>query len=143
MVAELWVRTIREFHEELLSAAATAAPGIDKALTVAGTIVDFASRRPQDARLMLVASRTELIDDPSIGPDLAATLDRLNDPADALARKLARELYGRATASGLDRVVIGVYGLPYTAVRRRLLQDKDPKQLKPLVLKAARAVLEA
>jgi hypothetical protein len=70
-------------------------------------------------------------------------LDNLNDPADELARELTRELYGRVTAAGLDRVVVAVYGLPYTAVRRCLLQDKDPRQLKPLVLKAARAVLES
>jgi AcrR family transcriptional regulator len=141
MVAELWVRTVRQFQDELLSAAEAAQPGLERALTVAGAIMDFSSRRAEDARLMLLASREELSDDPTIPADLAAALRTLDDPTDELAKQLVRELYGRLSPVGLDKVVIAVYGLPYAAVRRCLLQGKDPVRLKPLVQHAARAVL--
>jgi hypothetical protein len=34
-----------------------------------------------------------------------------------LVKQLARDLYGRVSRAGLDRVSLGVMGLPYTAIR--------------------------
>jgi AcrR family transcriptional regulator len=141
MVAEMWVRTIREFHEELFKASAAAEPGMDRAMAVAGAIVDYSSRHPQDARLMLIASREELENDATIPEELSVSLATLNDPMNDLVRQLVRELYGRVSPTGVDRVTIGVIGIAYTAVRRMLLNDADPKRIKPLVIKAARATL--
>lgn len=143
MVAEMWVRTIREFHSELFKVSAVAEPGMDRALALAGAIVDYSSRNPQSARLMLVASREELENDPSISSELGNSLATLNDPVNELVMQLAEELYGRASLSGVDRVTIGVIGIAYTAVRRMLLSDRDPIEIKPLVLTAARATLSA
>lgn len=141
MVAELWIRTIQRFHAELFGATDLAEPGIERAMAGVRAIVDFCSSNPADARLMLVASRQELEDDPSLPADLAESLRTLNDPVEVLVKQLARELYGRVSRAGLDRVSIGVIGLPYTAVRRCLLQDRDPAQMRSLVEQAARAVL--
>jgi hypothetical protein len=141
MVAELWVRTVRRFHAELFAAAGHAQPGVDRAIAAAGAIVDFASRNPEDARLMLVASREELKADEALPAELAESLRTLNDPVEAFVRQLSQELYGRVSADGIDRVSIGVINLPYTAVRRRLLQGRDPGRLKPLVEQATRALL--
>lgn len=143
MVAEMWVRTIREFHSELFKVSAVAEPGMDRALALAGAIVDYSSRNPESARLMLVASREELENDPSISSELGNSLATLNDPVNELVMQLAEELYGRASLSGVDRVTIGVIGIAYTAVRRMLLSDRDPIEIKPLVLTAARATLSA
>jgi AcrR family transcriptional regulator len=143
MVAEMWVRTIREFHSELFKVSAAAEPGMDRALALAGAIVDYSSRNPQSARLMLVASREELENDPTISSDLRTSLATLNDPVNELVVQLAEELYGRASLNGVDRVTIGVIGIAYTAVRRMLLSDRDPIEIKPLVLTAARATLSA
>lgn len=141
MVAEMWVRTIRSFHAELLRATAAAEPGVERAVAVAGAIVDFASRRPQDARLLLVASREELLADRSLPAALAESVRTLNAPVEALARQVTREIYGRVTPRALERVVIAVEGVPYTVVRRRLLHSSDPGPLWPLVERAARAIL--
>jgi AcrR family transcriptional regulator len=143
MVAELWIRTIRKFHVELFVATDSAEPGMKRAMAGVNAIVDFCSKNQPDARLMLVASVTELENDPSLPADLAESLRTLNEPVEALVGQLTRELYGRISRAGLDRVSIGVMGLPYTAVRRCLLQDRDPAQVRVLVEQAARAVLAA
>lgn len=141
MVAEMWVRTIREFHRHVLGAAAAAEPGMDRALALAGAIVDYSSLHPEDARLMLIASREELMQDATIPSELRDDLATLNDPVEDVVKQLARELYGRVSPTGVDRVMIGVIGIPYTAVRRTLLNGTDPKRIKSIVLRAARATL--
>lgn len=143
MVAELWVRTIRRFHEFVFAATAAAEPGLPRALALAKSVIDFSARYPDDARLLLVASREELGRDPDLPADLAEELRTLNAPVGELARQLCRELYGRVSPSGVERVVLAVVGLPYTAVRGRLLQDRSPSGLWPLVEQAARAILAA
>lgn len=143
MVAELWIRTIQKFHAEFFAATDAAEPGMDRAMAGVRAIVDFCSKNQPDARLMLVASVAELENDESLPPELTESLRTLNDPVELLMKQLARELYGRAHRSGLDRVSIGVMGLPYTAVRRCLLQGRDPAQVRGLVEETAVAVLSA
>ena len=141
MVAELWVRTIRRFHEFVLAAVEDEQPGLPRALALTKAVIDFSAAHPQDARLMLIASREELQKDESLSPELAAGLSTLNAPVEELARQLCRELYGRVTPSGVERVALAVAGLPYTAIRRRLLQDRDPAGVWPMVEQGARAIL--
>ena len=142
MVAELWVRTIREFHQFLLNTAEEAEPGMERALAVALATIDFAEQRPEDARLLAMASREELRSSEGLTPELVEALDHLNEPAEGLAVQLAREVFGRATRSNVERVVFAVYGIPYTAVRhRRVGQDLGP--MRELVRVASRAALEA
>jgi AcrR family transcriptional regulator len=143
MVAELWVRTIRRFHELVFAATSEADPGRPRALALARAVVDFAARYPDDARLLLVASREELGRDPDLPPELAAELRTLNAPVAELARQLCRELYGRVSSNGVERVLLAVVGLPYTAVRGRLLADRDPSGVWPLVEQGAVAILDA
>ena len=142
MVAQLWVRTIREFHRYLLAAADGAEPGLDRALTVAMATIDFAAQRPEDARLLAMASREELRSSEGLTPDLVEELDHLNEPAEALAARLARELYGRAGRPQVQRVVFAVYGIPYTAVRHHR-PGRDLGPMRVLVRAASRAALEA
>lgn len=141
MVAELWVRTIRRFHAFLFEATADAEPGLPRALAFGQAVVTFAARHPEDARLLLIASREELARDSNLPSELTEELATLNQPVEELARQLCRELYGRVTPAGVERVVLAVVGLPYTAVRRRLLQNRSPDGLWPLVEQGARAIL--
>ena len=143
MVAELWVRTIREFHRFLLAAAESAEPGMDRALAVASATIDFATEQPEDARLLAMASREELRSSEGLTPDLVVALDHLNEPAEALAAQLARELYGRAARPAVERVVFAVFGIPYTAVRHRRPPDRDLTAMRTLVRAATQAALEA
>jgi len=141
MVAELWVRTIRRFHVFVLEVVEGEEPGLPRALALAKSVVDFAAQHPQDARLMLVASREELQRDEGLPPDLAEALSTLNAPVEELTRQLCRELYGRVTPAGVERVALAVAGLPYTAVRRRLLLGRNPASVWPMVEQGARAIL--
>lgn len=141
MVAELWVRTIRSFHADVLAATGAAEPGVERAIALARAVVDFASHRPEDARLLLIASREELLADETLPAELAAAVATLNQPVEALVRQLTREIYGRVSPSALERVVLAVEGVPYTVVRRRLRTGSDPTPLWPLVERAARAIL--
>ncbi|MFC7546482.1 TetR/AcrR family transcriptional regulator [Plantactinospora sp. GCM10030261] len=143
MVAELWIRTIRRFHADLFEATSAAEPGLPRALAAALAVVDFATQHPEDARLLLVASRADLDADASLPAELAEALRTLNDPVTALLKQVTTELYGSVTRDGVDRVTIGTISLPYTVVRHRLLQDGDPADLRHLVETAARAVLTA
>jgi AcrR family transcriptional regulator len=141
MVAELWVRTIRRFHAFVFEATSSAAPGLPRALALGQAVITFAAEHPEDARLLLIASREELAKDSELPSGLTEELATLNAPVEELARQLCRELYGRVTPAGMERVVLAVVGLPYTAVRRRLLQNRSPEGLWPLVEKGARAIL--
>jgi AcrR family transcriptional regulator len=142
MVAELWVRTIRRFHAFVFEATSSVAPGLPRALALGQAVVSFAAEHPEDARLLLIASREELAKDSDLPSGLTEELATLNQPVEELARQLCRELYGRVTPAGVERVVLAVVGLPYTAVRRRLLQNRNPDGLWPLVEQGARAILE-
>jgi AcrR family transcriptional regulator len=142
MVAQLWIRTIRELHQFIIAAAEQAEPGMDRALTVALATIDFAAERPEDARLLAMASREELRSSEGLTADLAEALEDLNAPAQALAAQLARELYGRAGRAAVDRVVFAVFGIPYTAVRHRHPPDRDLTPMREPVRAACRAALE-
>ena len=142
MVAQLWIRTIRDFHQFLLAAAERSEPGLDRALTVALATIDFAAQYPEDARLLAMASREELRSSEGLTADLVDALDDLNAPAEALAAQLARELYGRASRPSVERVVFAVFGIPYTAVRHRR-PGRDLGPMRELVRVASRAALEA
>ena len=96
-----------------------AEPGIDRAMAATLATIDFAIQRPEDARLLAMASREELPVSDGLTADLIAELDDLNAPAEALAVQLARELYGRASRAAVERVAFAVFGIPYTAVRHR------------------------
>ena len=142
MVAQLWIRTIREFHQFLLAVAQRAEPGMDRAMAATLATIDFAIQRPEDARLLAMASREELRSSDGLTADLIAELDDLNAPAEALAVQLARELYGRASRAAVERVVFAVFGIPYTAVRHRRPPDRDLGPMRELVRAASRAALE-
>ncbi|MET9315327.1 TetR/AcrR family transcriptional regulator [Kribbella sp. NPDC003505] len=143
MVAELWIRTIGHFHSFLLNAASDAPPGMDRALAVAAATIDYASKHPDNARLLAMANRAELRADPNLPSDTRSALEVLNRPVEQLSMQLAQELYGAdPDRSALDRVGLAAFGVPYTVVRQRLQQDLDPSDLQPLVAKTVRAILE-
>jgi len=141
MVAELWIRTARDFQADVEAATRSAEPGMDRAMATVDAIIDFAARRPADAKLMLTANRSGLEDDPSLPQDLADSLRSLDAPIDALTRQLARELFGRATPMALDKVHIGVFGVVYTTLRQALTHGRDPRDLRRVLEDAAKAVL--
>src|SRR5215218_4916661 len=82
MVAELWVRTIRRFHAFVFEATSSVAPGLPRALALGQAVVSFAAEHPEDARLLLIASREELAKDSDLPSGLTEELATLNQPVE-------------------------------------------------------------
>lgn len=143
MVAELWIRTVRDLQADLAAAADRAAPGMPAAMAVVDAVLDFAARRPLDARFFLTAGRRELEEDSALPDAVADTLRGLDGRTDALARRLARDVFGRATPGAVEKVHIGVFGVTFTTLHRVLASGRDPRRVREILRDAARAVLEA
>lgn len=144
MVVELWIRTVGDFQDFLVTAGRDEEPGIQRALATAEAVLDFAVRRPADAKLLTMANRYDLKDgETPMSQRQADALDRLNVPAIRLAEQLSRELYGRATKQTKQVVMFAVYGIPYTAVRELILtKAASAHTARELVRISSKAVLE-
>ncbi len=141
LVAEVWLRTVRRFQDGLRAAAEAAAPGLAQALAVADWTVEFATRHPADARLLLLARRENLL-----AADLPAgtrrALDALNEPVRRILHTLAGDLFGDPSPERLELVAIAVVDVPYAIVRRHLRQGTDPAAHRDLVARTVRALLD-
>src|SRR5262249_41709581 len=117
VLAAAWLRALTRFQAAALDAAATD-DALEAGVAMARAAVDFARAQPDDARLLLVLRRRDLLDE---GPDtLRADIAALNAPLEAQLRRLARALHGRADGRALERVTRAVVDLPTAAIRRHL-----------------------
>lgn len=140
--AELWLRTIRRFQLGLLAAADSGEDPHGQVVAAAMWTVDFAIHYPNDARILLQASRRELLGtDP--GPAIAEELDELNRPVVALLARLAQEVYGTTDSQAVEQVAVAVVDIPYAIVKRHLSSASTLRRCRPLVARTARAVLDA
>jgi AcrR family transcriptional regulator len=140
LLAELWIRTVRRSQAQFLEALAVPdAP--DAAVAAALSLYDFAEREPADARLLASLRREDLV--AKIGqPRLQAQLASLNEPIAAALKRLARRLYGRATAATVERTTTAIVDLPMGALRRHLIAGTPlPAPLRSQLEAAVRAAL--
>lgn len=142
LLAELWVRTVRRFQAGLLEAVGSSRPGLSRAVAAAGWVISFASRCPDDARLLLICRREELLGT-ALGAMHAAELRDLNRPVESLIRQIADEIYGQHDETTTETVLLAVMDLPYAAVRRHLRAGTDPAAHRDQVLAGVRAILAA
>jgi AcrR family transcriptional regulator len=119
LVAELWLRTVHDFHE-FVHRRTLGLRGRDRALAVADAVLDYAVEREPDARLLTMSSREELRSDESLPAELRSAAVALNAPLIGLARELAGEIYGSGARPMVDRVIFAVYDIPYAAARHAL-----------------------
>jgi AcrR family transcriptional regulator len=119
LVAELWLRTVRDFHA-FVHERTLAVHGLERALAIADAMLDYAVEREPDARLLTMSSREELRDDETLPAELRSAAVALNAPLIGLARELAVELFGSRARSAVDRVIFAVYDIPYAAARHAL-----------------------
>lgn len=139
VLIEMWLRALRRFQAPYLGAAADPDP-IAAGSAMARAVIAFARAHPEDARLLLGVRRRDLLDGPSTD-ELDAHLAALNAPLEAAARRLARDLHGRATARAVDAVHAAVLDLPYGAVSRHATRGAMPRWLEDDVAERARALL--
>ncbi len=142
LFAEVWLRTVRRFQAGLLAAAADGA-GIDRVLAAADWSVEFAVRHPEDARLLLQASKAQLLADAELPPETRQALADLNKPVADLLHQLATDVFGTAAAQKVDLVTIAVVDVPYAIVRRHLQQGTSAETHRHLIARTVRALVES
>jgi AcrR family transcriptional regulator len=119
VLAAAWFRALERFQARALAAdAAHPDDPVEAGVALAAASLTFAAEQPDDARLLLVVRRDDLLD--GAPEQWRARLDAGNAPLQAAVVRIARALHGRADARALDRVTRAVVDLPTAAVRRHV-----------------------
>lgn len=142
VLAAAWLRALEGFQRRALAAAAHPNP-LEAAVAMATSQVNFASKQPEDARLLLTLRRDDLLDaDPDDG--FRARMDAINAPLETTVAELTRALRGRSDAHALDAVTRAVVDLPNAAIRRYTRNGGElPSWLERDVATAARRLLQS
>lgn len=112
-------------------------------LAAADWSVEFAVRHPEDARLLLQASKAQLLADAELPPETRQALADLNKPVADLLHQLATDVFGTAAAQQVDLVTIAVVDVPYAIVRRHLQQGTSAETHRHLIARTVRALVES
>lgn len=145
VLAAVWLRALERFQAAALAAdAAHAEDPVEAAVAMAVAALAFATEHPEDARLLLVVRRSDLLD---AAPDdkLRERLAAINAPLREAVVRIAHALHGRADARAVEAVTRVVVDLPTSAVRRYMAADggRLPRWLAGDVEEAARTLLVA
>jgi AcrR family transcriptional regulator len=134
-----WLRALGRFQREALDVADNPDP-VEAGVAIAVAAVRFARRWPDDARLIVVVRRSDLLDG-GADPDFEQRLAAMNEPLrDALAR-IAGAL-GHTAARAREMVVAAVVDLPEAAVRRHTREGENmPPWLEESIATTARRLL--
>jgi AcrR family transcriptional regulator len=139
LLAAMWVRAVRRSQAEFVDALDDPDP-VSAAVGAARSLYDFAERNPGDARLLASLRREDLQGTGSRERD--HELAELNDPLARGLTKLARRLFGRASAANVDRTVSAVVDLPLGLTRRHLIAGSSlPRGLAGQLEAAVRAAI--
>ena len=140
LLAAAWLRALEGFQQHALSAAESSDP-LEAAVSMASSQVSFARERPEDARLLLMVRRDDLLD---ADPDhkFRARLEEINAPLAKTLTRLTKALRGRTDARAADDITRAIVDLPNATIRRYLRDDhKLPTWLEGDVGAAARRLL--
>ncbi len=140
LLARMWIRAVRRSQADFVAAAA-APDAREAAVAAALSVYDFCVEHPADARLLLAFRRSDLLAGP-LTEAAREELERLNEPVQRTITELARRLYGSASRSRVDLVLLALFDLPHGAVRRPLLAgQKLSRGRRAAVAAAVRAAL--
>ena len=134
-----WLRALGRFHDEVLAAADHPDP-VEAGVAIAAAAVRFARRWPDDARLLAVVRRTDLLDG---GPDpgFERRLADMNAPVEDALTRIAHGL-GRTDVRAREIVTAAVVDLPGAAIRRHARAGRTvPNWLEESIATAARRLL--
>jgi AcrR family transcriptional regulator len=116
VLAAAWLRALEGFQRRALTASEQADP-LEAAVAMACSQIVFAREQPDDARLLLMLRRDDLLDS---DPDrrLRERLEQINEPLRRRLAELTRQIAGGSDERSSDRVTRAVVELPNAAVRR-------------------------
>jgi AcrR family transcriptional regulator len=142
VLARVWIRAVRRSQEATLPHLAREDPAqavVDAALAS----YEFCIRRPDDARLLALFSRSDFLST-ELPADLHEELVHLNNAALDAVRQLGVRLFGRAARPEVALVLACAVDLPYGLARRYLdTAARPPSSLQTAVAAGVRAMLSA
>ncbi|MFD3744194.1 TetR/AcrR family transcriptional regulator [Nocardia sp. NPDC058633] len=137
LLARLWLRSIRRFHEGFVAALAGPAP----LLAAATFLPRYCRAHPTEARAMKMFHRDELLE---VGAeDLRAAIAGVNDEMNAALRAAVVVEFGSADDRALAIAGAAVKAIPYGLVRDYIARAAPiPDWLDEVVATASGAVLD-
>ncbi|MFD4428595.1 TetR/AcrR family transcriptional regulator [Nocardia sp. NPDC058497] len=137
LLARLWLRSIRRFHEGLLAALAGPSP----LLAAATYLPRYCRANPTEARAMKMFHRDELLD---VGPeDLRAQIATVNDAMNAALLAAVVTEFGTADERATALAEAAVKAIPYGLVRDYIARAAPiPDWIDEVTATATGAVLE-
>lgn len=140
LLARLWLRAVRRFHQAVLTAPASDDPR-EQALSCALAAYDFCLAEPEDVRLLSAFGPADLATQ-TLPERLRIELAQVNDPIRGPMRELARRLYSRASRDAVDAILLALLDLPYGAARAHAQAGTTPPAARrERLAEAVRAVL--
>jgi AcrR family transcriptional regulator len=137
-----WLRALGRFQAEALGAAGGDGDPVEAGVAMAAAAVRFAQGWPDDARLLGIVRRRDLLDG-GPHPDLEERLAAVNRPLGDAVSRIARGLR-RTTERDREVVLAAVVDLPEAAVRRHTRDGGTvPAWLERAVAASARRLLTA
>lgn len=133
LLSETWMRAVRRSQQPWLEALERTSAR-DGAVDAGLSIFDFCRSHFDDARLLVAGAP----------PELRAELRRINEPAVAALRVVAKRMWGHARAEDVELLLLATVDLPLGAVRRHLSSGTmPPVSLRAPLEAAVRAALKA
>jgi AcrR family transcriptional regulator len=143
LLAEMWMRAVGRSQDWFIGAIDSAAEPVNAAVAAGLSIFDFAKDECEDAQLLVLLRREQLIRS-ALPPNLASRLHKLNQPVESAVTRLARDLYGTSSRGRRQQVALAVIDIPYGAIRGFLIAGTPPPQsLRTLIERAICAVLDS
>lgn len=139
LLARVWIRTVRRFQLGLVDAVASGSQ-TERIIAAALWTIDFAASHPQDAALLMLYRREDLLGDNGMA-ELHEELLELNRPVSRLVRELCRESFGNTSKVDLELTAVAMIDIPYGVVRRSLSTGTSLAVQRTVVEAASRAVL--
>lgn len=139
LLAALWLRALRGFHDELLTALSPGEPR-EAIRRSAHTSLDWARRNPLDARVLLVGARE--LDEQNWSEEARTETARANAALlDAL--NVVIDEGGDTAPDAADRALLAVVDLPYAMIKRYLSAGQSIPEYAPGLAERAAVALFA
>lgn len=140
LLAQLWIRCIRRFHEGLLSLGGRDDPR-SALVESARYVVRYCAAHPDEALGMRLHRQDRLARDGRVSPGIREGVATINEAVDRLLTELVRGHYGRADEADLRRGMLATRVVPYGLVRP-WLGEPLPEGLEEAAVASAEAILD-
>ena len=137
LFGSLWARSIRRFHEGLLTATEIEDPRAAMA-AMARHIPRFCRENPADAKAMTLYRLADLLEKVPLGQ--RADLATINDDANAGLRRVAARRYDRLTDRRYRLALVGTRQCPYGLIRP-LIGGDIPQEFDAICVAATEGIL--